>query len=830
MDPMRLIDLRWIRPNRAVLGWLVSRSVAAAVVAASVALLLRALALVPDVASLAIPTAFAICFVGVAVGLASKSSSDLPVRLARTHQEVPQARSPTAWAYAIALSSAASAGAASLVLFGTSVTGWAAGFALAVALASCALAGLGALTRAALDNVRTNPMPIQAAPTSDRPYFTDEPIDSASDDKLDRAQVVEALLEAIRRTSGATPAFLSLEGSWGSGKSSVAALLRKRLDAEGLLHGTMSGFHFAARERIVEALLESMARTIGKRYATADVGATLVRLWATSRPIADKLSPFGLPSDLPPRADPGSHLRSLIEAVPRPVVVIVEDVDRLRGSDVLTLVSALMTAGDLPGFVFLLVMDRAQVETELSKEISDGAGYLRKVVNAAIRVPPPPPDLLISILDGYVEAVLKARGTTIDPRDLATLSRSTWTTLVPTVRHAKHLANAFSAALSQIAGEVNTRDVLLLATLEEFAPASLAAITAEPSLWLVGRDPENLLEGLRVGIANREDRSRRQAETIDAAERDELRRGAVRQVIGLLFPDRVDELQLLRDQRVAHFEYFRRYVERRVAPGRVPDLLVQNFIEVVNRAGIERAGEAVAKMLRDGPTYALLDRFVVLAELFAAEVRAPVIDAVARGSISLAPSDNSFIPSERERARALIFRLLELGKESTTWQKEAIDGAIRSSSSLEFARELVGLTRPEHNAILTDYQAFQAGQLEQLLAEEIQRRLKEGLDPFETEGRYAPYILAALKDRTLASRYAVGLGQVESVLSGYAYPAGLPGRTSRIRWDTICGDFDVEELKRGADAGGSLSAELLAANDPCPKDLPEGESSDVDAT
>jgi len=793
--------------------WATSVALVVAVAAFVIAQILRTIGLwIPSVAAVLTSAWMAIPLSAV-VGATRTTSDTIAQRLTATHREMPAARSPAAWAWAITLASAAGVAAASAALGPPELTARAGLIAGLVALASVAAAGLASVARTQLDGLG-QPKAAKNRPRSNsRPYFTDEPVQQKSEDALDRQPVIDALLEAIDRSWGERASFISLEGIWGSGKSSLVALARTELQTAGVIEGVFTGFHFATRERFAEALLESIAATISTRYATTDVRSVLLSVWESSRSIADRLSPIGAPGSLRSATDATRHFKTLIKSVPRPVVIFVEDVDRLTGHDVLTLISAVMSVDDLPGFVFVMVMDRDQVAAELASEVANGGEYLRKLTNAAIRVPPPTTETLFTVLNRHLDEVLSARGRTIEDGALGTIPRSVWTTFLPTVRHVKHLSNAFSATLAQVGGEINTGDVLLLTLLEEFAPETLRCLRREPSLWMEGT--EDVIGALLAGRATPEDRRKKRLEALEQAEPSELKRRAAKEILDFLFPEGGEVLAQLRGQRVSQPEYFRRFVERRVAPGKVSDEAVKEVISKINGASPEQASQAISEALSGSGHYALLDKLTVFADLVEQTHRAAVITAVARASIELAPSDSVFLQGERERARALTFRLLELGRGDHAWQRATMEATIKASSSLEYARELVGLAEVGQNAILTDFAAFDSVALRAVLASEVRRRLEDGLDPFSTEGRYAPYILASLENPKLAADHALRLGQVGAVLDGYAVRSGLPGSKPRIQWDKLCPDFDVAILRTGASLEHPLTGELLSTEVPC---------------
>ena len=166
---MKLVRLRWLVPDVAVGGWLIAVAVIAGFAALAAASLMNVLGVAAPGSDTIVMVACLLPPAGFALGLAAPSLSSLPIRLSRTHQEVPEARTPTAWAYAVTLGVAAGAGAAAIALEPVVAIAPIAGLFAASAVAACALAGLSSAARGALDEkTRLDRTPSSTQP---RPNF-----------------------------------------------------------------------------------------------------------------------------------------------------------------------------------------------------------------------------------------------------------------------------------------------------------------------------------------------------------------------------------------------------------------------------------------------------------------------------------------------------------------------------------------------------------------------------------------------------------------------------------------------------------------------------------
>jgi hypothetical protein len=723
-------------------------------------------------------------------------------RLSRTHRILAGSRSPVVWIYTVALAAGALV-AGKMLGDGRSASGAAtgAGMALSWVIACSSVMALSGLLTTAVHKTWTGRQSreVRRSSVANTPaavtHFADSPLGLDDADLLERGPVVDLLVETIVEFKDSSPGYISLEGKWGSGKSTVVVRARQKLEDRGLITAIFGALHFATTENLAEGLVSAVAAAFNSRFTTIDPARILADYYAAFAPAIEKTLPLGLPRLPVSRVSAKQKLAALLRDVPRPIVVFLEDIDRLRGEEILTLVGATQLLSPIEGFVFVPVMDPIRVEEQLAHAIPTPSEYIRKFVNATVVVPPPTEDTLLESIDKAIDAVIAARGGEIRRPEGIQVTERTWLALMPTLRHVKQYANALSANLVQLRGEVNTFDLLLLTLLEEFQPEILNEFDSNRSLWLTGLSvAEQLSEALTIGDKKpiEERRQVRLAELVP----DAVRRRDVESIVDSLLPAHVSKSMLLRDQRIAHREYFLRYRERRVGRTSVSDQAVAALLDRVNSAS-ETTSEAVLvdAILGSPSKRALLGRLTAHAEEFSSGTRAIAIAACASISDELERDRSGWSPNEREEALALIFELLELGRADPKWQRSAIETAVKTSTSLGFARDLVGRLTSERNALLSNKDAIDVDRLHSLLAKVIQERLERGHDPFDREPELGTWVLGSLGDRSLASRWAAKLNRIDFVLRATLTDPS-DDTTAALNWERLAKYYDEAELRR----------------------------------
>lgn len=288
----------------------------------------------------------------------------------------------------------------------------------------------------------------EADPVESSPFSADIPITQEAQDLLGRAKFAAELAKLLSRWRAEHSLVVALRGSWGEGKSSLKNLILRALEKDekkpkivefnpwryGDSTAITTAFYaeiavalgktgpiierhrrahaFRTYGRLLSPASES-AKAVGGGLAGATgwvaslglltVGASAVLTTLPVAQIAGWLIGFagflgfagkafqwfsgdGKPEK--PLALVRHDLAQTLKKLRRPVLVIIDDIDRLEPEEIRTVFRHVKANADFPRLTYLLLFQRDIVEKALS-EISGGQGrdYLEKIVQAAFDLP-----------------------------------------------------------------------------------------------------------------------------------------------------------------------------------------------------------------------------------------------------------------------------------------------------------------------------------------------------------------------------------------------------------------------------------------------------------
>jgi predicted KAP-like P-loop ATPase len=263
-------------------------------------------------------------------------------------------------------------------------------------------------------------------------YSSDRPIRSKKDDVLKRAKFAERLADNLTSWDGTDSLVVALFGAWGSGKTSVKNMLleavrRKHTAAIPVMEfnpwqlsgtGEIPATFF--RELGIALGDEGPVRDVEKRDAMLKYYSGLLTLAGSVAKSIGSLRTFpGKPDGpvittaagglaaaasvtkkgseaLAAKGDSErkslhelkSELSALMAKLPRPVLVVIDDIDRLSSAEILQVFQLVKANADFPRLVFLLLFERGVVTNALNA-ISDnkGGGFLEKIVQVGYHIP-----------------------------------------------------------------------------------------------------------------------------------------------------------------------------------------------------------------------------------------------------------------------------------------------------------------------------------------------------------------------------------------------------------------------------------------------------------
>lgn len=190
-----------------------------------------------------------------------------------------------------------------------------------------------------------------------------------------------------------------------------------------------------------------------------------------------------------------SEAKGLLSAelakIPSSLLVIIDDIDRLRPEDVRTVFQLVKAHGDLPKISYLLLYDREAVEKCLSEpEPPRGAEAIAKFVQVPIRVPEVWQDRLEGMLSTRLATVMKREMETagFDQVRWQRIQRAGFASLLQTPREVKRFVAGLSFQLEAHREDevlnVNPIDLAALEAVRTVAPGVYERLPAAKDLLL----------------------------------------------------------------------------------------------------------------------------------------------------------------------------------------------------------------------------------------------------------------------------------------------------------------------------------------------------------
>lgn len=347
---------------------------------------------------------------------------------------------------------------------------------------------------------------------SEQNFFTDSP---AQSDALGRSQFATALAGALLTVNSIDGFVVGIEGGWGTGKSSVIGFTKSSLSqiTSGDSKPIVIDFNpwlVSNTGALVEALVAQIASAINAdlggtekgletgqkllgyvgmlkhlkylKYvpgvswlgsAAEDISAASDSISEASEGMKNALNDAKnlLPAlDLSKRkADVADALRDLN----RPIVVILDDIDRLPEDEIRVVVQAIKAVADFPRTTYLLAYDRDVVAKALGKgDLVSGLSYLEKIVQVSYPIPPLFKYQLRNFLKSKLEELLVKLNIGFRPFEEEFFERSinVLTNLLRHPRDVVRFLNRVVLSLPATHSEVNSVDVLVFEAVSQRFP------------------------------------------------------------------------------------------------------------------------------------------------------------------------------------------------------------------------------------------------------------------------------------------------------------------------------------------------------------------------
>ena len=433
------------------------------------------------------------------------------------------------------------------------------------------------------------------------PLPGDNPIGNHGDDVLERAGVADAFARQVLELDASHGTTVGVFGPWGSGKTSFVNLARKTFEREDVPVLDFNPWLFSGAEQLVERFFAELSaelklrdlRAVGE--ALEDYGGALsgkVGALAKLAGVCVRRREGGT-------SGPRKKVTSTLRKRNKPIVVILDDVDRLSAPEIREIFKLVRLTASFPNLTYIVSCDRLRVEQALEEKGQglSGRDYLEKIVQWSYNLPEVPNHLLAPQLYKAIENALA------DIENPGPFDEEVWTDvreeilrpLIRNMRDVRRYAIAIRATVDGLDGQVARADVLALEAIRVFLPdifrllpSAIDGLTGMTQA--VGRRldrmtlqaPNDPLSELNKWLKAQVDGLITAAEDDRKPEAARMAREVVEAMIDHLFPvgARIrtmsdgesapyandDEAEHLSERRVAHEQVLRWYLERVASP------------------------------------------------------------------------------------------------------------------------------------------------------------------------------------------------------------------------------------------------------------------------
>lgn len=320
------------------------------------------------------------------------------------------------------------------------------------------------------------------------PYvaFADTDITRVEDDKLSRAPFAKRVAGLISGIpDGADSTVIGVIGPWGGGKTSILNLIRAELEQNSSM-GVAQFTPWAVSDSA--SLMVEFFATLLNSHASLEKAKQKQKLTSLVQKLSPTLGGFGAAGKaaegvLQGLLDAGNwqkqfkELDDLISESGARILITVDDVDRLHGDEILTLIKTIRMLGRFHNVHYVLAYDHAALVDALKPSLGDNerraAEYLEKIVQYPLDIPPAQEVHLKAILDMGVRPLFTA-----DPSAFLTDAEGRFQMAyerelkrrLTTVRSVKRFVAQAVHYFALVAGHVDVCDFLVLTFLRLHYP------------------------------------------------------------------------------------------------------------------------------------------------------------------------------------------------------------------------------------------------------------------------------------------------------------------------------------------------------------------------
>lgn len=298
-------------------------------------------------------------------------------------------------------------------------------------------------------------------------FECDEPIETSEADRLGRSEFAHTLARRLRNTRSSHQSFaVGILSPWGYGKTSFLNLIKDELKRYGTICIDFSPWTYGKENNLIREFFTEVGKHL-RRYAD-----DLPRDMMEYAHILEKSESTSWLSILLSLGSTGHSLeqqsnllKQSLQKIDRPIVVFIDDLDRLRGDEVMEILKLIRNAANFSGIKFVAAYDRNYlVEAIKNQNIESASRYLEKIFQIEYTLPAFEHSRLIEYLNEECSRFIRD----VDKEELRQIidGRGRMKRFVKeellSMRDVKRYANSLQNSYEKLAGNVVLCDLMNL--------------------------------------------------------------------------------------------------------------------------------------------------------------------------------------------------------------------------------------------------------------------------------------------------------------------------------------------------------------------------------
>lgn len=298
-------------------------------------------------------------------------------------------------------------------------------------------------------------------------FECDEPIETSEADRLGRSEFAHTLARRLLKTSSSHQSFaVGILSPWGYGKTSFLNLIKDELKRYGTICIDFSPWTYGKENNLIREFFTEVGKHL-RRYAD-----DLPRDMMEYAHILEKSESTSWLSILLSLGSTGHSLeqqsnllKQSLQKIDRPIVVFIDDLDRLRGDEVMEILKLIRNAANFSGIKFVAAYDRNYlVEAIKNQNIESASRYLEKIFQIEYTLPAFEHSRLIEYLNEECDRFIRE----VDKEELRQIidGRGRMKRFVKeellSMRDVKRYANSLQNSYEKLAGNVVLCDLMNL--------------------------------------------------------------------------------------------------------------------------------------------------------------------------------------------------------------------------------------------------------------------------------------------------------------------------------------------------------------------------------